>query len=132
MKAIPIGTLGERRLLVTGEVSIDFLGSDSARVLGTPWMIAYMEWTARDAIKPLLDEGWDSVGTVVNIKHLGATPIGMSVRFEAEVLKVDGNRVMFRVDAWDEVEKIGEGTHERFVIHIGKFATRLAAKAAKA
>jgi predicted thioesterase len=132
MKEIPVGTLGERRLLVTGEVAIDFLGSDSARVFATPWMIAHMEWTARDAIKPFLDEGWDSVGTLVNVRHLGATPIGMAVRFEAEVLKVDGNRVMFRVDAWDEQEKIGEGTHERFVVQIGKFATRLAAKVAKA
>ena len=132
MNEIPIGTAGRRSLLVTGEVAIDFLESDIARVLATPWMIAYMEWTARDSIKPFLDEGWDSVGTEVNVKHLAATPVGMSVRFESEVVTVNGNRVHFCVQAWDEKEKIGEGTHERFLIHIGKFATRLAAKAGKA
>jgi fluoroacetyl-CoA thioesterase len=128
MKDIPVGTRGEHRLLVTSEVTIDFLGSDQARVLATPWMIGYMEMTARNAIKPFLEDGWDSVGTKVNIEHLAATPIGLSVRFEAEVLQVAGQRVLFRVDAWDEKEQIGTGTHERFVIHIGKFATRLAAK----
>jgi len=128
MKEIPLGARSEQQLLVTGEVTIDFLGSEQARVLATPWMIGYMELTARNAIKPFLEEGWDSVGTLVNVKHLAATPIGLAVRFEAEVLRVDGQRVTFRVEAWDEKEKIGEGVHERFVIHIGKFATRLAAK----
>jgi fluoroacetyl-CoA thioesterase len=128
MKDIPVGARGEHQLLVTSEVTIDFLGSEQARVLATPWMIGYMELTARNTIKPFLDEGWDSVGTLVNVKHLAATPIGLAVRFETEVLKVEGQRVTFRVDAWDEKEKIGEGVHERFVIHIGKFATRLAAK----
>lgn len=128
MKEIPLGARSEQQVLVTGEVTIDFLGSEQARVLATPWMIGYMELTARNAIKPFLEEGWDSVGTLVNVKHLAATPIGLAVRFEAEVLRVDGQRVTFRVEAWDEKEKIGEGVHERFVIHIGKFATRLAAK----
>ena len=115
-------------MLVTGEVAVDFLGSEEARVFGTPWMIAFMEWTARNAIKPFLAEGWDSVGTVVNVRHLAATPVGMPVRFEAEVLKVDGDRVLFRVDAWDEKEPIGSGTHERHLIHVPRFMTRLAAK----
>lgn len=128
MKEIPPGTTAEHRLLVTPEVTIDFLGNDEARVLGTPWMIAYMEMTARNAIKPLLDENEDSVGTVVNVNHLAATPVGLSVRFVARVTGVDGRRVRFDVEAWDEKEKIGEGTHERFVINVPKFVARLAMK----
>jgi fluoroacetyl-CoA thioesterase len=68
------------------------------------------------------------VGTHVNVAHLAAAPLGMTVRFTAEVLSVDGRRIQFRVEAFDEQEKIGEGTHERTVIHIAKFASRLAGK----
>jgi len=128
MNEIPVGARSEQRILVTGEVAIDFLADPEARVLATPWMIAYMEWTARDAILQHLSAGWDSVGTEVNVKHLAATPIGMPVRFEAEVVKVDGQRVLLQVDAWDEREQIGTGTHERFVIDIARFKSRLAAK----
>jgi predicted thioesterase len=128
MNPIPVGTRSEHRLLVTPDLSINFLGSEETRVLGTPWMIAYMEWTSRNAIKPFLAETEDSVGTTVNIQHLAATPLGMSVRISAEVLSVAERRVLFRVEAWDEKEKIGAGTHERFVVDIARFATRLAAK----
>lgn len=128
MNAIPIGTAAEHPLLVTPEVAVEFLGDEQARVLSTPQMIAYMEWTARNAIKPFLAEGEDSVGTVVNVRHLAATPIGMAVTFRAVVTEVSDRRVTFRVEARDEKEPIGEGTHERFVINIAKFITRLAAK----
>ena len=128
MKEIPIGTTAERRLLVTPDNTIEFLENDEARVLATPWMIAHMEMTAREAVKPLLDEGEDCVGTEVNVRHLAATPVGMSVRFEARVTSVEGKRVRFVVEAWDEKEKIGEGTHERYVIYVPKFASRLALK----
>lgn len=130
MQEIPAGTTGEHHLLVTPEVAIDFIGHDEARVLATPWMIAYMELTARNAIQPLLDENEDSVGTIVNVKHLAASPVGMSVRFSARVTGVDGRRVSFDVEAWDDVEKIGEGTHERFVVNVPKFISRLALKRA--
>ena len=128
MNAIPVGTVGHHPLLVTPEVAIDFLGSDEARVLSTPHMIAYMEWAARNAIQPFLDENEDSVGTVVNVRHLAATPVGMAVTFTATVLEVDDRRVVFRVEARDEKELAGEGTHERFVISIPKFVARLAGK----
>ena len=91
-------------------------------------MIGYMERTCRDTVLPLLDAGYDTVGTHVNVAHLAASPIGMSVMFTAEVIRVDGRRVEFRVEARDEKEKIGEGTHERAIINIAKFATRLAQK----
>jgi fluoroacetyl-CoA thioesterase len=130
MPEIPVGAVGEHRVLVTPDIAIDFLGLDGARVLATPHLIGLLEMTARDLIKKYLDEGYDSVGTEVNVKHLAASPLGISVSFRAEILKVDGRRVLCRVEAWDEREKVSEGTHERFVIHVGRFATRLAEKMA--
>ena len=99
MANIPIGTKGEFRMLVTSEVAITFLGTEGARVLSTPHMIGYMEMTCRNTVLPLLDAGHDTVGTHVNVAHLAATPIGMSVTFTAEVIRVDGRRVEFRVEA---------------------------------
>jgi predicted thioesterase len=128
MANIPIGTTGEEKLLVTSEVAINFLGTEEARVLSTPHMIGYMERTCRNTALPLLDPGYDTVGTHVNVKHLAAAPLGMPVTFRAEVTAVKDRRIEFRVEAWDETEKIGEGTHERAVINVAKFATRLAEK----
>ena len=128
MANIPIGTKGEQQILVTTENAINFLGIDGARVLSTPHMIGLMERTCRDVVKPLLEDGYDTVGTHVNVAHLAAAPMGMTARFLAEVTGVNGNRVQFRVEAWDEKEKIGEGTHERAIINVTKFATKLAAK----
>lgn len=128
MANIPIGTKGEQKILVTSEVAINFLGLDGARVLSTPHMIGYMERTCRDLVLPLLDSGHDTVGTQVTVSHLAAAPMGMTVTFHAEVIGVEGRRVQFRVDAFDEKEKIGEGTHERAIINVAKFATRLAGK----
>lgn len=130
MKPIPVGSAGSHPLLVTPEVAIDFLGTDEARVLATPFLIGYMELTARNTIRPYLEPDEDSVGTLVNIRHLAATPVGMSVQFWAEVTAVEGRRVVFRVEARDESELIGEGIHERFVINIPRFVTKLAAKRA--
>lgn len=128
MEPIPAGTRHEHRLLVTSEIAIDFMGGEEVRVLATPHLIWNLEMAARNAIKPLLDEGFDSVGTEVHVKHLAATPMGMSARFRAEVTHVNGNRVRFRVEAFDEREKIAEGTHERYVVNIARFATRVQAK----
>jgi fluoroacetyl-CoA thioesterase len=132
MAQIPIGAKSEQTILVTSEVATSFLGLEGARVLSTPHMIAYMERTSRDAVLPFLDPGHDTVGTQVNVSHLAAAPIGMSVTFRAEVTGVTDRRVEFRVEAWDEKEKVGEGTHQRAIIDIAKFATRLAAKQVKA
>jgi fluoroacetyl-CoA thioesterase len=125
---IPIGKRGEHKLLVTSENAIDFLGIEGARVLSTPHMIGYMERTCRDTVLPFLDSGHDTVGTHVDVWHLAAAPIGMTVTFQAEIVGVNERRVQFRVEAWDEKEKIGEGSHERAIINISKFATRLVQK----
>ena len=132
MANIPVGTKGEEKLLVTSDVAIDFLGVEDARVLATPHLIGHLEMTARNSIKPLLDPGHDSVGTQVNVAHLAATPMGMNVTFRSEVIAVAERRVTFKVEAYDERDKIAEGTHERGIVNVAKFATRVAAKAATA
>ncbi|MEO7649596.1 MAG: thioesterase family protein [Bryobacteraceae bacterium] len=126
MANIPVGTKGEERLLVTNDVSIDFLGLESARVLSTPNVILWLEMTCRNSVKPLLDEGHDTVGTHVNVAHLAATPVGMNVTFRSEVTSVEERRVNFKVEAFNDREKISEGTHQRAVINIARFASRLA------
>src|SRR5262245_6675883 len=100
MSRITVGTAHEEKLLVTSEVATDFLGMEEARVLATPAMILWMERTSRMAVFPLLDEGYDTVGTEVHIKHLAATPLGGSVRFRSEVIAIDGRRINFKVEAW--------------------------------
>ena len=129
MANIPVGLKHEEKLLVTSEVAIDFLGQEGARVLATPQLIQWMERTCRNGIFPLLDGGHDTVGTEVHVKHLAATPIGMSVTFRAEVIEVNDRRINFRVEAFDEREKVGEGTHERAIINVAKFTARVRAKA---
>jgi predicted thioesterase len=128
MNEIPVDTTGEQPLLVTPEWAIDFLGDGEARVLSTPHLILWLEITARNAVKPYLAEGYESVGTEVNIRHLAPTPIGMTVTFVARVTEVEGSRVRFDLVARDEKEIVAEGTHERFIVHVPRFAAKLAAK----
>jgi len=129
--APPVGAQREENLLVTGEVAINFLGLEEARVLSTPHLIGFLEMTARNLIKEHLAPGLDSVGTHVDVKHLAATPIGMHVRLRAEVIGVDDRRVTCAVEAWDEREKVGEGTHERFIIDVVRFAAQVQGKASE-
>ena len=128
MHNIRVGEKREERLLVTADVAIDFLELADARVLSTPQMIRYMEWTSRNTVLPLLEAGYDTVGTKVNISHLAAAPIGSVVTFTSEITAVEERRVLFQVTARTEDEVIGEGTHQRTVINVAKFATRLAEK----
>jgi predicted thioesterase len=130
MHNIVIGTKGEQRVLVTGENAISFLGAEGPRVLATPHMIGLMERTCRDTVLPQLEPGYDTVGTHVNVLHLAAAPIGASVIITAEITAVADRRVEFRVEARDEKEKIGEGTHQRGIINVAKFASRMAQKQA--
>jgi predicted thioesterase len=114
---------------VTEEDSAASYGSGLMPVLSTPHLVALMERTARKAIEPELAPGENNVGIRVDIKHLAATPVGMEVRIRAELLEVDGRRLRFRVEAWDEAEKIGEGHHERFIIDETRFIRGIEKKA---
>lgn len=131
MPDIPVGARGESKVSVTTDNAISFLDHNEARVLATPWLIAYLELTSRNLVKPFLLDGQDTVGTQVNVRHLAATPVGMEATFSSEVIAAEERRITFRVEAWDERDKIAEGTHERAVIDVARFAARVQSKAAK-
>jgi fluoroacetyl-CoA thioesterase len=120
--AIPIGTSKERTITVISNQTTSFLW-EGENVLSTPSMIAEMEETCRLLLKEQVvpDPEWDSVGTVIDIKHLAATPVGAEVFVKAKVVSVEGRRVMFEVEARDKLEKIGEGRHERVIIDVPRF-----------
>ncbi|HLI86778.1 MAG TPA: thioesterase family protein [Bryobacteraceae bacterium] len=128
MAEIPAGTKGEFTTEVTDRIATSFLGLEDARVLSTPAMIGLMERTCRDTVLPLLEAGYDTVGTHVNVAHLAAAPLGSTVRFAVEVIAVNGRKIEFRVEAATPREKVAEGTHERTVINVAKFAAKQAAK----
>jgi len=104
------------------------IGSGGLSVLATPIMVAWMENAALHAVKTALPEGCDTVGTNVNISHIAATPLGMKVRVVAEVTEVNGRMIEFKVKAYDEKDKIGEGTHQRCIIDEAKFFAKVNAK----
>jgi fluoroacetyl-CoA thioesterase len=106
------------------------VGSGSARVLATPWLIAFMERTARDLLADVLPDGYSSVGVHVNMRHLAPSPIGSQVRAYVEVTAFEGMKVDFAARLWDEQELIGEGTHQRVVIEEARFLRRVAGKMA--
>ena len=122
---VKIGASKERTITVNSNQTTSFLW-EGENVLSTPSMIAEMEETCRLLLKEQVipDPEWDSVGTVVKIEHLAATPVGAKVFFKAEVLSADGRRVMFDVEARDNLEKIGQGTHERFMINVPRFRAK--------
>lgn len=113
---------------VTENDTAKALGSGGLDVLSTPKLIALMENASLLLVRPYLDEGMDTVGTQLNVKHLAATPVGMTVRAEAELIEIDRRRLVFSVKAWDEVELVGEGTHERFIVDMKKFTDKCNAK----
>jgi predicted thioesterase len=113
---------------VTEEMTATRLGSGGVDVLGTPFMISMMELASWQAVQDHLEPGLTSVGTVVNIRHLAATPVGDIVTARSELVEVDGRRLVFRVEAWDTAARIGEGTHERYIVHLERFLERVAAR----
>jgi predicted thioesterase len=104
------------------------VGSGGSRVLASPWMIAFMERAARKLLGDRLPPGYSSVGVHVDVRHLAPSPVGSTVRVEARVTAIDGLKVDFSVQAWDDYELIGEGTHRRVVIEEARFLRRVAGK----
>lgn len=109
---------------VTQALTAKAVGSGTLDVLATPMMIAKMEQAAWTCVAPFLAEGEGTVGTLMNAKHISATPVGMSVTCRAELVQVDGRRLVFQVSAQDERGPIGEGTHERAVIQNDRFVAK--------
>lgn len=125
----PLGIIGEATVVVAPEVTARHLGSGAVAVFATPEMVRLMERAAVNGLKPYLAEGQQSVGTLVNVKHLAATPIGATVTARAELLAVDGRRLTFKVSAHDGTDLIGAGLHERALIDLARFEARVKAKA---
>ena len=114
--ALAAGLKHSQSWTVTEEMTPPHLRADAIRVLATPDMVRLVEQTAIQCAQPHLKEGQTTVGTVVNIKHLAATPEGMKITVSVEVTEVDRRRLGFKFEVHDEADKVGEGTHERFVI----------------
>jgi len=130
VREIPLGTRGTSTLRVRPEhLANQFKDAMLPQVLATPVMILIMENAALNAIRPFLDAGESAVGTAVDVKHLAATPVGREVRATAEVIRVEGKRVDFKVSASDGIDEIGSGSHQRIVIDLRSFNERLAKKA---
>ena len=127
---IPVGAKGRADMTVTPDKTAAAVGSGSLAVFATPWMVAMMELAACNALAPYYEEGQSSVGTKLDVTHDAATPVGMNVCAEAEVIEVDRRRIVLKVTAWDETGVIGKGTHERFLINAEKFLAKTEAKKA--
>ncbi len=128
MEAIHAGLIGEKTLVVEARHTAGHLGSGGAPVYATPMMALAMEEAALSAVDPLLEAGKATVGYSLDIRHLAATPIGMRVTARAELISIDGKMLTFRVEAFDERERIGEGTHVRAIIDMERFKAKLALK----
>lgn len=126
-----LGIKGETKVMVNASNTAEALKSGLLPVFATPMMVALMEDAAAKSVQPHLIEGQTTVGTLVNVKHLGATPEGMEVRAESELIEVDGRRLVFDVRAYDESGLVGEGKHERFIIDAERFMEKTRAKASK-
>lgn len=118
---INVGMMKEITKVVTNHDTAMSFGSGTVSVLATPVMIGWMENVALNLVLDVLPEGYDTVGTYIGSSHIAATPVGMKVRVIAEVVEVEGKKITFKVKAYDEMDKIGEGTHTRAIIDVERF-----------
>jgi predicted thioesterase len=125
---IVAGLHGSASLVVGEEHTAPSIGSGKVRVLATPVMINLIEAAALAAVEHLLPAGYQSLGTHLDVRHIAATPVGMRVTATAEVTRLDGRTVDFRVEARDERDLIGDGTHQRVVVNVSKFDERVQRK----
>ena len=125
---LPAGLTGTAELIVGEQHTAPRVGSGRIRVLATPVMINLIEAAALAAVEQSLPEHHQSLGTHLDVTHVAATPVGMKVRATAEVIRVEGRTIYFKVRAEDERELIGEGTHERVVVNVDRFDQRVQAK----
>ena len=131
MSELSSGVRGTQTESVSEKNIASALGSGGLAVYATPCMITLMEYCAMESVKPFLPAGSSTVGTLINVKHLAATPIGMTVRCETELIEVDRRRLVFLCRAYDDAGLIGEGTQERFIVDNEKFMEKTQAKLAK-
>jgi predicted thioesterase len=122
------GQIGEVRFTVEPQHTIDFADARMPAVLSTPWLVNFLEKAGREALKPILEDGENSVGMEIEVKHLAPTPPGQTVTCLARVIRVDDRVVDFQVEASDESELIARGFHKRAVIEMHRFARRVEKK----
>ena len=122
------GLKNEKELMVTDELTAAKMGSGLAPVYATPCMIALIEGTAAESVEPFLEEGQGTVGTRIDVEHLAATPIGMKVHCETELIEADRKRLVFEAKVYDETGLVGQGRHERFIIDNERFLSKVQAK----
>lgn len=128
---LKVGMVGEEQFVVSDQHLIDFAHDGMPRILCTPWLIWFLEHAARNAVLPLLEPGESTVGAVVNVEHIAATPIGAQVVCRARVIYVDGPLISFQLEARDEHERIARGTHKLRVIQAARLAKRVTSKLRK-
>ena len=127
-ESLKVGIKGNRSVAVDKTNTASAFLSGSLDVFATPAMIALMESTALESVKDALEEGQGTVGTLVNVAHVAATPMGATVRCESELVEIDRKRLVFKVSAYDDGGLIGSGMHERFVIDAEKFMEKVRGK----
>jgi fluoroacetyl-CoA thioesterase len=130
MNELAPGITAELERIVTDADTASQWGSGLAPVFSTPALVGLMESTAVIALNGKLPPGQTTVGTHIDVRHLAATPVGMQVRARAELTAVEGRKLVFKIQAWDKLELIGEAEHERFVVDEARFIGRIQAKAA--
>lgn len=126
--SLKIGAAGSAQIVVGDQHTAPHVGSGKVAVLATPVMVNLMEAAALDAAERFLPPGHQSLGTHLDVRHIAATPVGMTARARAEVVAVEGRKIHFKVEAWDERELIGDGTHVRVVVNVARFDERVQAK----
>ena len=124
LEQVTAGMTAEKLVTVTPEMTVGHVVPGMPEVYGTPMMILHMEMAAGSAVQPFLPKGHVSVGMMVNIRHLAATPVGRTVRAIARVVAVEARSILFEVEAWDGNRKIGDGTHRRGVVDVTEFERR--------
>jgi len=128
MNTLTEGLTAEIILTITESDTAAKWGSGLVPVFGTPSLVGLLEAAAVKALEGQLPGAQTTVGGHIDVRHLAATPVGMQVRARAELISIDGRKLTFKIEAWDEVEKIGEALHERFVIDTEKFIAKVQAK----
>nr|MBC8362452.1 thioesterase family protein [Candidatus Desulfatibia profunda] len=130
-EALKVGMTHQMQRQTTAEMSAQKVYPHVPNVYATRAMVGHIEEVCADLVLPHLSEGEQTVGIGMQFKHIAATPLGMKVRFSAKLIEVDGLKLTFEVAGFDEVDKIGEATHQRFIINAAKFNGRVAKKAEK-
>ncbi len=125
---LELNMTGKETVTVTEENTASAVGSGSLRVFATPALAALIEKAACNCLQGKLEEGTTSVGTILNIKHIAATPVGMKAEATVTLVEIDGRRLVFSVSVTDERDKISEGVHERFIVNSEKFMSKVNAK----